>query len=291
MEVKGENITAHATLKGHKQLTLKDGAFVVAEYIEKRPPLLNNYSMASKLRRYYKGNKSYEDFQDYVGSLGLPELLDSNDNIPLIARLQEGQGISVLENNLYRAPIYFHHSKSTDFIMIRYPKKSGKSKWYLRPIEYLYCSAQIEPKIEVFAPNARNTNNFQQKRIQAIILKSLIEYDNRASIHEIALKFPTQNESIIRKQMKNINCEQNSDGTWYCVLLPSEQEVKDMITPENMCQYESMLSGQRRLKDKGIKTTSIDKIPNAIQKLKKEMGNKNINYLADYIEEELTITP
>ena len=47
-----------------------------------------------------------------------------------------------------------------------------------------------------------------------------------------------------------------------------------MITPEEICQYESMLAGQRRLKDKGIKITSIDKVPNAIQKMKKEMDNK-----------------
>jgi Transcription initiation factor TFIID, subunit TAF1 len=64
-----------------------------------------------------------------------------------------------------------------------------------------------------------------------------------------------------------------------------------MITPEEICQYESMLAGQRRLKDKGIKITSIDKVPNAIQKLKKEMDNKEISYWADFIEEELTVTP
>ena len=291
-ESKGENITAHATLVSPKQLSVKEGPFLILEFLEKRPPLLNNFAMAGKIKRYYKGAKRpLEEYPEYIGPLGVADHIDSNKEFPLIGNLQEGSGISVLETNLFRVPIYFHNPRPTDFLLIKYEKQNGKFKWYLRHIEYLYTTGQQEPKLDVMAPNARLTNAFQQKRIQAFIYKSLLEHNNRVDLREISQKFTSINEGAIRKQMKNINCEQQTDGSWICLKLPSEQEIKEMITPEEICQYESMLAGQRRLKDKGIKITSIDKVPNAIQKLKKEMDNKKISFWADFIEEELTVTP
>ncbi|OMJ72784.1 hypothetical protein SteCoe_28703 [Stentor coeruleus] len=288
----GENITAHATLITAKQLSIKEGPFMMMEYLEKRPPLLNNFAMASKVKRYYKGSKkNLEDYPPYVGTLGLAEYIESNKQFPLIGNLQDNSGLAVLENNLFRVPLYFQSSRPTDFLMIRYMKQNGKYKWYLREIDYLSTSGQIEPKVDVMAPNARHTNSFQQKRIQAFIYKALLDNNNRIDLREVSQNFISINESTIRKQMKNINCEQQTDNSWICNKLPSDQEVKEMITPEEICQFESMLAGQRRLKDKGIKITSIDKVPNAIQKLKKEMDNKDINYWADFIEEELTVTP
>jgi len=290
-EVLGENITAHETLKQSKHLSLKEGYFMLSEFIEKRPHLINNFGMSSKLKRYYKGTRlSLDEYPEYVGNLGVTIHLGEDENVPLISELQENQALAVLENNLYKAPVYFHTPKQTDFLLVKYKKKK-KNKWYIRKVDNLYTTGQCEPKIEVFAPNARNTNNFQQKRIQAFILKILLEFDNEVYIHEISRKFSSLNESVIRKQMKNINCEQKENSAWRCNNLKTEQEVKEMITPENLCQYESMLAGQRLLNDKGIRITSIDKVPNAIQKLKKEVSDKKISRVASYIEEELTITP
>ena len=292
LESRGEVVTSFSMLNSSKQLSLKEGGFLMMEYMEKRPLMLNNFGMASKIRRYYLGGKKQaEDYPKYVGKLGLPEFIDSNIQFPLIGNLTENSALAVLENNLFRVPIYCHEPKNTDFLMIKYQKQNGKFIWYLRDIDNLATSGQIEPKLEVMAPNARNTNSFQQKRIQAFIFNTLITKDNKIDIRDVSQNFTSINESSIRKQMKHINCEQQPDGSWVCSKLPSNQEVRELITPEEICQYESMLAGQRRLKDKGIKITSIDKVPNAIQKLKKEMDNKEISYLADFIEEELTITP
>ena len=292
LESRGEVVTSFSMLNSSKQLSLKEGGFLMMEYLEKRPLMLNNFGMASKIRRYYLGVKKVaEDYPKYVGKLGLPEFIDSNIQFPLIGNLTENSALAVLENNLFRVPIYCHEPKHTDFLMIKYQKQNGKFIWYLRYIDNLATTGQIEPKLEVMAPNARITNSFQQKRIQAFIFNTLILKDNKIDIRDVSQNFTSINESSIRKQMKQINCEQQPDGSWVCSKLPSNQEVRELITPEEICQYESMLAGQRRLKDKGIKITSIDKVPNAIQKLKKEMENKEISYLADFIEEELTITP
>lgn len=291
-ESRGEVVTSHSMFNSAKQLSLKEGGFLLLEYLEKRPPLLNNFGMASKIRRYYLGaRRAPEEYPKYVGKLGLAEYIDSNKQFPLIGNLLANSALAVMESNLFRVPLYCQSSKHTDFLMIKYQKQNGKFIWYLRYIDNLYTTGQIEPKLEVMAPNARNTNAFHQKRIQAFIYNTLLANNNKIDLREVSQNFTSINESAIRKQMKHINCEQQPDGSWVCNKLPSLPEVKEMITPEEICQYESMLAGQRRLKDKGVKITSIDKVPNAIQKLKKEMDNKEINYLADFIEEELTITP
>jgi hypothetical protein len=289
---RGEVASSFSMMNSSKQLSIKEGGFLLMEYLEKRPLLLSNFGMGSKIRRYLLGERrNNEEFKKYVGKMGVFEYIDSNVQFPLIGNLMEGSALAVLENNLFRVPVYCQDPRQTDFLMIKYQKKNGKLVWYLRNIENLATSGQIEPKLEVMAPNARNTNFFQKKRIQTFIFNTLVDKDNKIEIREILEKFENIQESWVRKQMKHIFCEQQSDGFWTCSKLPSKQEVKDMITPEEICQYESMLAGQRRLKDKGLNITSIDKVPIAIQKLKKEMENKDISYLADLIEEELTITP
>jgi hypothetical protein len=291
-EISRENVTAYAILKTAKQLSLKRGKFILTEYIEKRPPLLSNLGMASKLKRYIKGSRaSLQEYPHYLGSLGLPVYLENNQKIPLLGQLEENQAISVFENNMYRSPVYSHNPRYTDFMLVRTQGRRGKPKFYLREIDYIYSSGQIEPKMEVFIPKSRNTNTFQQKRIQAYILHTLIQNNNRVTLQELVQAFPSQNEGILRKLLKGISCEQQKDGSWTCTQLPSEQEVRELITPENICEYESMLTGQLRLQDKGISITSIDKVPCAIQKLKKELNDKRTSYLANYIEEELIVTP
>jgi hypothetical protein len=53
-----------------------------------------------------------------------------------------------------------------------------------------------------------------------------------------------------------------------------------------------MKAGETRLADKGISITTIDKLPFSIQKLRNEIPDTRIKYLAsNVIENELTITP
>lgn len=289
-EAEAENLTSAELFKLQKHLSLKTGKFVLFEYIERQPPLLNNFAMASKLKRYYR-NLRPEDAEAYVGTLGLPIFLDNKEKLPLIGQLQDQQGLAVIESNLYRAPVYAHRARQTDFVLVRSLSSKGRPKFHLRGIEYLYAAGQTEPKVEVFTPKSRNTNLFQQNRIQAYIYNFLINNDNRITMFDIAQAFPNLNESVIRKTLKAINCEQMKDQSWYCIELPSEQEVRELITPEEICQYESMLSGQLSLHNRGISITSIDKLPAAVQKLKKEVMEPRTAYLAGYIEQELMITP
>jgi hypothetical protein len=285
-----EHVTSAEAYKLQKHLSLKSGKFVLFEYIEKQPPLLNNSGMASKLRRYYYKLRP-EDAEAYVGSLGLPVFLESHESWPLLGQLQDQQGLGVLESNLNRAAVYSHTPRQTDFALVRCHAATGRTKFYLRSLEYLYTVGQMEPKVEVFTPKARSTVLLQQSRIQAYILNFLLNNDNHISLSDITQAFPNLNESVIRKALKDNGCEKTKDMRWSCAELPSHAEVKALITPENVCQYESMLAGQLALHSRGISITSTEKLSSAVQKLKQEVSDPRTAYLGGYIEEEVLVTP
>jgi hypothetical protein len=56
----------------------------------------------------------------HIGYYGQQVLLQDADSIPLIGQLDRSkyQGIAVLENNLYRAPVTYQKPKKTDFLCI-----------------------------------------------------------------------------------------------------------------------------------------------------------------------------
>lgn len=289
-EAETEHSTSAELFKLQKHLSLRDGKFVLFEYIERQPPLLNSFAMASRLKRYFR-NLRPEDAELYVGTLGLPVHLDEANKLPLIAQLQDHQGLAVLETNLSRAPVYSTNASPTDFVLIRCLSSKGRAKFYLRGIDHLYSAGQTEPKVEVFTPKSRNTILFQQHRIQAYIYNFLNNNDNKVKLHDIALAFPNLNESIIKKNLKSANCEQTKDLSWTCPQLPNEQEVRELITPEKVCQFESMLVGQLSLHNRGITLTSTEKLSTAVQRLKIETEDPRTAYLAGYIEDEVITTP
>ena len=288
-----ENITAHNLFKSLKSLSLRKNAFALFEYIEKRPHLLGNFGMASKLKRYFKGPSSLCEFPAYVGDLGIVKCLEGEENIPLIGQLQEGQSIAVLENNMTRTPVFAHVPRTCDFILIRKIGKRGR-KYYLRPLERIYCSGQQEPRKEVFIPKSRNTNTFLQNRNHALIVNLLRQRDNKVTMLDLCHLFPNMNESTIRKTLKQMGCEQARDQQFWChPNLPSEQQLLEKVSPEDVCQYESMRAGQLSLQDKGISITSTDKLENAVKKVKSELNDddRKTKHLANWIEEQLLLTP
>jgi len=288
-----ENITAHNLFKSLKSLSLRKNAFALFEYIEKRPHLLGNYGMASKLKRYYKGAATGCEFPSYVGDVGLVNFLEGEKNIPLIGQLPDWQAIAVLENNMTRTPVFAHTPRVYDFLLIRKVGKRGK-KYYLRPLERLYTSGQQEPRKEVFIPKSRNTNTFLQNRNQAFIFNLLHQRANKVTMLDLCQVFPCMNESTIRKTLKQMGCEQARDLLyWSHPALPSEQQLLEKVSPEEVCQYESMRAGQLALQEKGISITSIDKLESAVKKVKSELNedDRKTKHLANWIEEQLMLTP
>ena len=74
---------------------------------------------------------------------------------------------------------------------------------------------------------------------------------------DIKKAFPAHSESSIRKRLKP--CAEfhrtGPDSNWWVMKpgfrLPTEEEIRSMVDPEQCCSYYSMIAGEQRLKDAG----------------------------------------
>lgn len=79
---------------------------------------------------------------------------------PLIGRVDTGfKGVAVLENKLYRAPIFWHKMAPTDFLMIKH-----EGDYVVRKASGFFTVGQEEPKLEVFNPATRAATAFFKRR-------------------------------------------------------------------------------------------------------------------------------
>uniref|UniRef100_A0A1B0DKZ6 Transcription initiation factor TFIID subunit 1 histone acetyltransferase domain-containing protein n=1 Tax=Phlebotomus papatasi TaxID=29031 RepID=A0A1B0DKZ6_PHLPP len=74
---------------------------------------------------------------------------------------------------------------------------------------------------------------------------------------DIKKAFPAHSESSIRKRLKQCADFKRTgmDSNWWVIKpefrLPSEEEIRSMVSPEQCCAYFSMIAAEQRLKDAG----------------------------------------
>lgn len=247
-----------AVLKKKKNLTLRDTAdLLLLEYSEEIPPLISNPGMASMVTTFCRKN-SAKDFITCEPEAGGVTVLEPKDPSPFmfIGDVGPGEHISAVVNNLYKAPIFFHGTK--DLLAIR--TKGEKPQYYLRPIPSLACVGQTLPMDEVFSPHSRRYNLFCKNRLKVAAYRIFYEKGNKERkmyIHQLDALFPHFSEGSKRKWLKEYTecLKKGKDNVWVLrtsASLLSEEDLRKIVTPEHVCQYESMLAEERRLKDAGI---------------------------------------
>ena len=234
-----------------KDLSGKDGDLVLFEYIEEYPPLMSFVGMCSKIKNYYKrkpdNDKGPKEFK-------YGELTYAHTS-PFLGTMTPGQTIQAIENNMYRCPIYQHNLPVTDFIVIR-----TRTEFSIRECNAFFVSGQQCPLYEVPGPNSKKANNFTRDFLQVFIYRLFWRSrDNprRIKMDDIKKAFPAHSESSIRKRLKP--CAEfhrtGPDSNWWVMKpgfrLPTEEEIRMMVDPEQCCAFYSMIAGEQRLKDAG----------------------------------------
>ncbi|KPU79562.1 uncharacterized protein Dana_GF17182, isoform D [Drosophila ananassae] len=238
-------------MRNPEDLSGKDGDIVLAEFCEEHPPLMNQVGMCSKIKNYYK-RKAEKDSgpQDYVyGEVAFAH------TSPFLGILHPGQCIQALENNMYRAPIYPHKMSHNDFLVIR-----TRTGYWIRAVNAIFTVGQECPIYEVPGPNSKRANNFTRDFLQVFIYRLFWKSrDNprRIRMDDIKKAFPAHSESSIRKRLKQCADFKRTgmDSNWWVIKpefrLPSEEEIRAMVSPEQCCAYFSMIAAEQRLKDAG----------------------------------------
>ncbi|KAG2464652.1 TAF1 factor, partial [Polypterus senegalus] len=231
-----------------QDLTGKDGDLILAEYSEEYPPLIMQVGMATKVKNYYKRKPGKDP--------GAPDCKYGETvychTSPFLGSLHPGQLLQAFENNLFRAPIYLHKMPETDFLIIR-----TRQGYYVRELVDIFVVGQECPLFEVPGPNSKRANthirDFLQVFIYRLFWKSK-DRPRRIRMEDIKKAFPSHSESSIRKRLKLCADFKRTgmDSNWWVLKpdfrLPTEEEIRAMVSPEQCCAYYSMLVAEQRLK-------------------------------------------
>ncbi|KAI5133361.1 Transcription Initiation Factor Tfiid Subunit 1-Like [Manis pentadactyla] len=199
--------------------TGKDGDLILAEYSEENGPIMMQVGMATKIKNYYKWKPEDPGAPDCKYG----ETVYCHTS-PFLGSLHPGQLLQAFENNLFRAPIYLHKMPETDFLIIW-----TRQGYYIRELADIFVVGQQCPLFEVPGPNSKRTNT--HSRLSA--------------------------ESSIRKRLKLCADFKRTgmDSNWWLLKsdfrLPTEEEIRAMVSPEQCCAYYSMIAAEQRLKDAG----------------------------------------
>ncbi|KAM9729560.1 transcription initiation factor TFIID subunit 1 isoform 7-T7 [Menidia menidia] len=234
-----------------QDLTGKDGDLILAEYSEEYAPLIMQVGMATKIKNYYKRKPGKDP--------GAPDCKYGETvychTSPFLGSLHPGQLLQAFENNLFRTPIYLHKMPETDFLVIR-----TRHGYYIRELVDIFVVGQECPLFEVPGPNSKRANthirDFLQVFIYRLFWKSK-DRPRRIRMEDIKKAFPSHSESSIRKRLKLCADFKRTgmDSNWWVLKpdfrLPTEEEIRAMVSPEQCCAYYSMLVAEQRLKDAG----------------------------------------
>ncbi|KAJ4958846.1 hypothetical protein NE237_025957 [Protea cynaroides] len=298
----GENkaLRPPGAFKKKSELSVKDGHVFLMEYCEERPLLLGNVGMGARLCTYYQksatGDQTASSLRDGINSLGTALTLDPAEKSPFLGDIKHGCSQSSLETNMYRAPIFPQKLASTDYLLVR----SMKGKLSLRRIDRIDVVGQQEPHMEVSSPGSKNLQIYTGNRLLVYIYRAFCANEKRGLLpcvraDELSAQFPNLSESLLRKRLKHCaDLQRGSSGQLFWVMrrnfrIPLEEELRRMVSPENVCAYESMLAGLHRLKRLGIsKLTNPSGLSSAMNQLPDEAIALAA---ASHIERELQITP
>lgn len=300
-KVPGENksLRPPGAFKRKTDLSVKDGHVFLMEYCEERPLLIGNVGMGARLCTYYQKSSTGDQTGTSLrsGSTGLGNLLtlDPSDKSPFLGDIRASCSQSCIETNMYRAPIFPHKVSSTDFLLVRSPK----GKLSIRRIDRIDVVGQQEPHVEVMSPASKGVQTYTMNRLLVYLYREFRAIEKRGlrpsiRVDELSAQFPNMNEAFLRKRLKHCaDFQKQSNGLFWVMRrnfrIPLEEQLRRMVTPEDVCSYESMQAGLYRLKRLGItRLTSPTGLSSAMNQLPDEAIALAA---ASHIERELQITP
>lgn len=245
-ESKGE----YQHMKKIRDLTGKDGDLILLEFCEDYPPFMNQLGMASEICNYYLEDNTVKHPHPKFGK----NVAASKSDRLFFGNLSQNQCLNAVENRMYRAPIFEHVMKRTDFLII-YSNES----FYIRTVDALFAVGQQCPLMEVPKPYCKLAHNILRDYIDLFICRLFWKSkDNPKSLkmEDLRRAFPSQSEVYLRRRLSQWSefHRVGNENKWVIkrgTKLPDERDMNLDLTPELYCAYKSMRSAELRLKDEG----------------------------------------
>ncbi|KJZ73739.1 hypothetical protein HIM_06857 [Hirsutella minnesotensis 3608] len=252
---------AHEVFLHSKDLSLGDNSTAVLfEYCEPRPRVLNNFGMGNKLINYYRRKDNKEEEQLPKQDLGEYRMLLPEDRSPfsLFGTVDTGETVPTLHNEMYRAPVFKHTPRGTDFLVVRCTTGIEGSRWYLHKIDHLHVVGQTFPSVDVPGPHSRKVTNASKNRMKMLAFRMIrhSKSDN-CQLSDITKHIADSTDTQNRQKLKEFlqyDRDSGEKGMWRLKpgeILPDENAIRAMIKPEEVSLLDAMQLGIKELEDAG----------------------------------------
>ncbi|KAH0370953.1 hypothetical protein KCU65_g2222, partial [Aureobasidium melanogenum] len=261
-EMRGKDV---ATLFAKSEdLSMADNSSaLLLEYSEEHPVMLSNFGMGNRLINYYR-RKDAEDSSRPKEEIGETQVLLPQDRSPFanFGQVDPGEMVPTIHNGLYRAPVFRHEGKATDFLVICNETHKNGKKYYMRNIENLYAVGQQFPSVEVPGEHSRKVTDAAKRRLRAIsyrVFKKSIDPAIRGqplTNEVVKAHLPGSDVAQNRGKMREFMQYDKNNQLWHLKAgdsVPDSETLRGWIKPEDICVLDSMQVGVQYLKDLGLK--------------------------------------
>lgn len=248
-------------------MTLADhySTATLLEYSEEHPAVLSNFGMGNRIINYYR-RKDADDGErpvpeDKVGDL---QILLPEDKSPFanFGMVDPGETVRTIHNEMYRAPIFKHNTKSTDFLVIRSTTGEHGSTWHLRNIDNLFVVGQQFPSMEVPGPHSRKVTNAAKNRMKMLAYRFIRHSEQgQLKIHEVTSHIAESTDMQNRQKLKEFIAYDKAEKVWRMKpgeQVPEESTIRSMVKPEDVCMIDAMQVGSRHALDAGYDVSKFD---------------------------------
>ncbi|EME48941.1 hypothetical protein DOTSEDRAFT_67851 [Dothistroma septosporum NZE10] len=254
-----------------EDLSLGDNASVLLlEYSEEAPMMLSNFGMGNRLINYYR-KRDADDQERPKEPIGETHVLLTQDKSPFsnFGHVDKGETVPTVQNGLFRAPVFPHQGKTTDFIIGISSTFETHDRFFLRNVENLHVVGQQFPLAEIPGQHSRKVTDAAKKRLKAlayrIYTKSLTRKDKVLDNATLMPHLPGHDMPQTRSKMREFmkyervsNRGEGSNGVWVPQAgntVPDADTLRGWIRPEDVCLLDSMQVGVQHLLDLGISET------------------------------------
>lgn len=256
--------------KDAKDLTLAEtqSHATLIEYCEEHPNVLSNFGMGNRITSYYR-RKDGKDMErpKIPDNVGDTHILLAEDKSPFsnFGFVDPGETVRTIHNGMYRAPIFKHEIKSTDFLVVRSSTGVGGTDWFVRTIDHLFVAGQQFPVVEIPGPHSRKVTNAAKNRMKMVAYRKIKHSPNSTlKISEITAHIADSSDMQNRQKLKEFLTYDKTQKVWVLKqgdTVPDEPSIRVMVSPEEVCLIDAMQVGDTHLTDAGYAEEDEDKEP------------------------------
>jgi transcription initiation factor TFIID subunit 1, fungi type len=241
-----------------KDLTFGDNSIsLLMEYSEEHPMILSQVGMGCRIINYYR-RQTKEDASRPKLDIGETAVLLPEDKSPfsLFGHIDPGETVTAVYNSMYRAPLFEHEPKAQDFLVIRSHTGMHGSQFFMRNIDHIYSVGQEFPSVSIPGPHSRVVTTASKNRLKMISYRIARRKKNqRISVGDVTKHFPDTTDMQNRQKMKEFMVYSKEHKEWEMKLgepIPDEEQLQQLVRPEDVSLLESMQVGQQYLYDAGF---------------------------------------